>query len=84
MTTVLEPAGFLPLFPLVVANSAFVPVRSTLGWLQALANVQQVSVRVNAVRALVSGGPVDHWLRQATAQAAGILGPMRSVKTTRA
>jgi ABC-2 type transport system permease protein/oleandomycin transport system permease protein len=57
-------AGFLPLFPLVFASSAFVPVASMPGWLQAFANVQPVSVTVNAVRALVIGGPVGHWLWQ--------------------
>ena len=57
-------AGFLPLFPLIFASSAFVPVRSMPGWLQAFANVQPVSVTINAVRALVDGGPVEHWLWQ--------------------
>lgn len=66
-------AGFLPLFPLVFASSAFVPVASMPGWLRAFADVQPVSVSVNAVRALVSGGPVEHWLWQALAWAFGIL-----------
>ncbi|MHB8190104.1 MAG: ABC transporter permease [Ferrimicrobium sp.] len=66
-------AGFLPLFPLVFASSAFVPVASMPGWLRAFANVQPVSVTVNAVRALVSGGPVEHWLWQSVAWAVGIL-----------
>jgi ABC transporter DrrB family efflux protein len=67
-------AGFLPLFPLVFASSAFVPVQTMPGWLQAFANVQPVSVTVNAVRALVSGGPVEHWLWQSLAWTVGILG----------
>ncbi len=66
-------AGFLPLFPLVFASSAFVPVASMPGWLQAFANVQPVSVTVNAVRALVEGGAVEHWLWQSLAWGAGIL-----------
>jgi ABC transporter DrrB family efflux protein len=66
-------AGFLPLFPLIFASSAFVPVRSMPGWLQAFANVQPVSVTVNAVRALVEGGPVEHWLWQSLVWIAGIL-----------
>lgn len=57
-------AGFLPLFPLIFASSAFVPVASMPGWLQAFANVQPVSVTVDAVRALVDGGPVEQWLWQ--------------------
>ncbi len=66
-------AGFLPLFPLVFASSAFVPVASMPGWLRAFADVQPVSVSVNAVRAMVSGGPVEHLLWQALAWAFGIL-----------
>ena len=44
-------AAGLPLFVLVFASSAFVPVRTMPGWLQAFARVQPVSVTVNAVRA---------------------------------
>jgi len=66
-------AGFLPLFPLIFASSAFVPVASMPGWLQAFANVQPVSVTVDAVRALVTGGPVEHWLWQSLVWTAGIL-----------
>jgi len=66
-------AGFLPLFPLVFASSAFVPVGSMPGWLQAFANVQPVSVSVDAVRALLSGGAVEHWLWQSLAWSIGIL-----------
>jgi ABC transporter DrrB family efflux protein len=66
-------AGFLPLFPLVFASSAFVPVKSMPGWLQAFANVQPVSVTVDSVRALLVGGPVEHWLWQALVWTAGVL-----------
>jgi ABC-2 type transport system permease protein/oleandomycin transport system permease protein len=57
-------AGFIPLFPLVFASSAFVPVATMPGWLQGFARVQPVSVTVNAVRALTQGGPIFHWLWQ--------------------
>jgi ABC-2 type transporter len=43
-------AAGLPLFLLVFASSAFVPVQTMPGWLQAFANVQPVSVTVDAVR----------------------------------
>jgi len=66
-------AGFLPLFPLVFASSAFVPVQSMPGWLQAFANVQPVSVTVDAVRSLVIGGPIEHWLWQSLVWTAGVL-----------
>ncbi len=67
-------AGFLPLFPLVFASSAFVPVASMPGWLQAFAKVQPVSVTVDAVRALVSGTPAFHWVWQSLLWAVGFLG----------
>ena len=58
-------AGFIPLFPLVFASSAFVPVANMPGWLQAFANHQPVSVTVSSTRALLSGTPAHQWLWQA-------------------
>ncbi|HEV3451564.1 MAG TPA: ABC transporter permease [Acidimicrobiia bacterium] len=52
-----QAASFPVLAPLVFASSAFVPVSSMPGWLQAFARNQPVSVVVNAVRALTLGGP---------------------------
>jgi ABC-2 type transport system permease protein/oleandomycin transport system permease protein len=66
-------AGFLPIFPFIFASSAFVPVASMPGWMQAFAKVQPVSVLVNTVRALTQGGPVFHWLWQTAAWTAGFL-----------
>jgi ABC-2 type transport system permease protein/oleandomycin transport system permease protein len=66
-------AGFLPIFPLIFASSAFVPVASMPGWLQAFAKVQPVSVIVDAVRALCEGGAVYHWLWQSLAWITGML-----------
>ncbi len=66
-------AGFLPLFPLIFASSAFVPVSSMPGWLQAFANVQPVSVTVDAVRALLAGQPAGHYLWQSLLWSAGVL-----------
>ncbi len=55
-------AGFIPLFPLVFASSAFVPLASMPGWLQAFAVHQPVSITVNATRSFVTGnGPHDIW-----------------------
>jgi ABC-2 type transport system permease protein len=65
-------AGFIWIFPLVFASSAFVPVETMPGWLQAFANVQPISVTVNAVRALTLGGSLESvW--QALLWIAGIL-----------
>jgi len=48
----------------VFASSAFVPVNSMPGWLQAFAKNQPVSVAIDAVRSLVLGsvshGVVNH------------------------
>lgn len=49
--------SFPLLFPLTFASSAFVPVSSMPGWLQAFANNQPISILVNAMRALAIGGP---------------------------
>jgi ABC-type multidrug transport system permease subunit len=51
-------AATFPIFALLVfASNAFVPTRSMPGVLRAWANHQPVSATINAVRALVSGGP---------------------------
>jgi ABC-2 type transport system permease protein/oleandomycin transport system permease protein len=49
--------SFPLLFPLTFASSAFVPVASMPGWLQAFARNQPVSVVVDACRHLMVGGP---------------------------
>jgi ABC-2 type transport system permease protein/oleandomycin transport system permease protein len=54
---VAQSAGFIWLFPLTFASSAFVPVSSMPDWLQAFAKVQPVTVTVNAVRELWLGVP---------------------------
>ncbi len=48
-----QAASFPPLALLVFASSAFVPVESMPGWLQAFAERQPVSITVDAVRALL-------------------------------
>jgi ABC-2 type transport system permease protein/oleandomycin transport system permease protein len=66
-------AGFVPIFPLVFASSAFVPVASMPGWLQVWAEHQPVSIAVDAARALFSGQPAWHFVWQLLAWVAGIL-----------
>ncbi len=53
-------AGFVPLFPLVFASSAFVPIETMPSWLQTFATYQPVSVTVSAARALFNGQPAWH------------------------
>ncbi|MSO44492.1 MAG: ABC transporter permease [Thermoleophilia bacterium] len=59
-----QSAGFIWLFPLTFASSAFVPTDSMPGWLQAFADNQPFTIVVNAVRALCLDQPVGHsvWL----------------------
>ncbi len=68
-----QAAAFPVLAPLVFASSAFVPVDSMPGWLQAFANHQPVSVTASAVRALMQGGDTATYVLQSLAWIAGIL-----------
>jgi ABC transporter DrrB family efflux protein len=53
--------GLIWVFPLTFVSSAFVPVQSMPGWLQAFANNQPITQMVDAMRALALGSPVgDH------------------------
>lgn len=48
-------AGFIWIFPLVFASSAFVPVETMPEWLQAFAEIQPISATVNGARFLTLG-----------------------------
>ena len=52
-----QSAGFIWLFPLTFASSAFVPTKSMPYWLRAFAEHQPVSLIVNAVRGLLLNQP---------------------------
>jgi ABC transporter DrrB family efflux protein len=68
-----QAASFPILAPLVFASSAFVPVKSMPGWLQAFATHQPVSVVVDAVRDLTLNRPVGSHVVQAVAWIVGIV-----------
>src|SRR6266508_3234950 len=68
-----QAAAFPVLAPLVFASSAFVPVTSMPGWLQAFAEHQPVSATASAVRALTLGGPTASHVWQSIAWCAAIL-----------
>lgn len=68
-----QAAAFPLVAPLVFASSAFVPVSTMPGWLQAFAEHQPVSVTASAVRALSVGDPAASYVWQAIAWCAGIL-----------
>ncbi len=50
--------GLIWLFPLTFLSSAFVPIDTMPGWLQAFANNQPVTYVVNTMRSLALGGPI--------------------------
>jgi ABC transporter DrrB family efflux protein len=64
--------GLIWLFPLTFVSSAFVPIATMPGWLQAFANNQPVTFVINAMRALALGGPVEANLLKSIAWIAGI------------
>jgi ABC-2 type transport system permease protein/oleandomycin transport system permease protein len=68
-----QAVSFPILAPLVFASSAFVPVSSMPGWLQAFAEHQPVTFVVNAVRGLTLGHPSTHWVGGALLWIVGII-----------
>ena len=50
--------GFVLLFPLTFASNAFAPTGSMPGWLQAWVKVNPVSILADAIRGLLTGGPI--------------------------
>jgi ABC-2 type transport system permease protein/oleandomycin transport system permease protein len=62
---------FLAIF--VFASSAFVPLDTMPGWLQAFAEHQPVTAAINAVRALVLGGPTSEYVIKAILWCIGIV-----------
>lgn len=68
-----QTAGFLFVFPLTFASSAFVPVATMPGWLQAFARNQPVTQLINAMRALLLGGVAIDAVYITMAWIAGIL-----------
>jgi ABC-2 type transport system permease protein/oleandomycin transport system permease protein len=77
-------AAMFPIMAILVfASSAFVPTRSMPGALRAYANHQPVSVTINAVRALVLGGPTLERVIVALAWAAGITAVFAVLSTMR-
>jgi ABC-type multidrug transport system permease subunit len=70
---VAQAKAFPILFPLIFASSAFVPVETMPGWLQAFARNQPVSVIIDAARALMIGGETAELVLKALAWSAVIL-----------
>lgn len=70
-----QSGGFIWLFPLTFASSAFVPTTSMPGWLRAFAHHQPVTVTVtvNALRALFNGTEVGGSAWQSAAWSVAVL-----------
>jgi len=68
-----QAASFPVMAVLVFASSAFVPTQSMPGWLQTYAEHQPVTATVDAMRALVLGGPTAGKVVAALAWSIGIL-----------
>jgi ABC-2 type transport system permease protein/oleandomycin transport system permease protein len=64
--------GLIWLFPLTFLSSAFVPISTMPGWLQAFANNQPVTYVVDTMRALALGGPIEANLWKSLVWLAGI------------
>ena len=64
--------GLIWLFPITFVSSAFVPIPTMPGWLQAFANNQPMTYVVDTMRALAVGGPVAASLWKSLVWLAGI------------
>lgn len=66
-------AGLFPLIVLVFTSSTLVPIETMPGWLQAFAELNPVTIVVDALRILVLGGPTTQLVLQATAWIAALI-----------
>jgi len=64
--------GLIWLFPLTFVSSAFVPISTMPGWLQAFASNNPVTYVINTMRSLALGGPIAADLWKSIAWLAGI------------
>jgi ABC transporter DrrB family efflux protein len=78
-----QSGGFIWLFPLTFASSAFVQTSSMPSWLQAFANHQPVTATVDALRALLLGQPVGSSGWESLAWSAAILAVFVPLSVTR-
>jgi len=65
--------GLLAVIPLIFASSTFVPVDTFPGWLHAFADLNPITITVDALRHLCLGGPTATDATHALAWVAGLL-----------
>ena len=70
---VAQSAGFIWIFPLIFASSAFVPLQTMPSWLRRFADVNPITYTVDAIRALCVGQPTTSPLLHALAWMIGLL-----------
>ena len=68
-----QSVGFLAIFPLTFASSAFVPTDSMPSWLEAFAEINPFTIVVNAVRALWLDAPAGNYVWGALAWTIGMI-----------
>jgi ABC-2 type transport system permease protein len=69
---IMQMVGFLLMFPLMFASSAYVPIGGLPGWLQVVAHVNPMTYAVNASRGLSLNLPVGTGVISALATSAGL------------
>jgi oleandomycin transport system permease protein len=65
--------GFTAMFPIVFASGILVPIQSMPGWLQAFAKANPMTLLAQAMRGLMTGGPVAAAAGESMLWAVGIL-----------
>jgi ABC-2 type transport system permease protein len=69
----MQSVGFLAMFPLMFASSAFVPIDGLPGWLRVIATINPLTYAVDASRNLALDLPVGSGVVAALAASAGLL-----------
>jgi ABC-2 type transport system permease protein len=69
----MQTIGFLAMFPLMFASSAFVPLEGLPGWLRAIATINPLTYAVDASRNLALDLPVGGGVAAALAASAGLM-----------
>jgi ABC-2 type transport system permease protein len=69
----MQSVGFLAMFPLMFASSAFVPIDGLPGWLQVIATINPLTYAVNASRDLALAMPVGSGVAAALLTSLGLM-----------
>ena len=78
-----QQVGFILIFPLTFASSAFVPIDSMPSWLETFATVNPFTVFVDAMRALWLGTPAGNSIWGAVAWSVGLIAVFAPIATWR-